>query len=60
MMATDNSHLLQGFWETVNDLDWSRNEQLIDVVPELQAIVQYRPESTRATAGRQHSILKQV
>ena len=47
MMATDNSHLLPGFWETVNDLDWSRSESLISVVPELQAIVQYRPEDKR-------------
>ena len=60
MMATDNQHLLPEFWRTVDDLDWCRNEQLIEVVPELQAIVQYRPESTRAPAGRQHRILKQV
>ena len=60
MMATDNQHLLPEFWRTVDDLDWCRNEQLIDVVPELQAIVQYRPELTRAPAGRQHRILKQV
>jgi radical SAM protein with 4Fe4S-binding SPASM domain len=43
MMATDNSHLLPGFWRTVADLDWSRNEQLIDVVPELAAILEYKP-----------------
>jgi radical SAM protein with 4Fe4S-binding SPASM domain len=60
MMATDNQHLLPEFWRTVDDLDWCRNEQLIDVVPELQAIVQYRSESTQAPAGRQHRILKQV
>ena len=47
MMATDNSHLLQGFWETVNDLDWSRSESLLSVVPELEAIIQYRPKDTR-------------
>ena len=47
MMATDNTVLLRDFWETVNDLDWSRSESLISVVPELQAIVQYRPEDKR-------------
>jgi hypothetical protein len=47
MMATDNSHLLPDFWKTVNDLDWSRSESLIDVVPELQEIAQYRPKETR-------------
>ena len=47
MMATDNSHLLANFWETINDLDWSRSESLISVVPELEAIVQYRPEDKR-------------
>ena len=47
MMATDNSHLLSNFWETINDLDWSRSESLISVVPELEAIVQYRPEDKR-------------
>jgi hypothetical protein len=39
--------LLQGFWETVNDLDWSRSESLVSVVPELQAIEQYRPVDKR-------------
>jgi organic radical activating enzyme len=47
MMATDNSHLLPNFWETVNDLDWSRSESLLSVVPELAAIVQYRPKDKR-------------
>ena len=47
MMATDNSHLLPRFWETVNDLDWSRSESLLSVVPELAAIVEYRPRETR-------------
>jgi radical SAM protein with 4Fe4S-binding SPASM domain len=58
MMATDNSHLLPDFWRTVNDLDWSRNESLLSVVPELEAIVEYRPAETRAPAGRTHRILK--
>jgi radical SAM protein with 4Fe4S-binding SPASM domain len=47
MMATDNSHLLPGFWQTVNDLDWSRSESLVSVVPELEAIIQYRPKDKR-------------
>lgn len=47
MMATDNSHLLVDFWESVNDLDWSRKESLLAVVPELEAIVSYRPKSKR-------------
>jgi len=47
MMATDNSHLLPRFWETVNDLDWSRSESLLSVVPELAAIAEYRPRDTR-------------
>jgi organic radical activating enzyme len=47
MMAEDNSHLLTEFWETVNDLDWSRNEDLLSVVPELEAIIQHRPTESR-------------
>ena len=47
MMATDNSHLLKSFWETVNDLDWSRKESLVDVVPELNEIIEYRPPNKR-------------
>jgi len=47
MIATDNSHLLPNFWKTVNDLDWSRSESLLSVVPELAAIVEYRPEDKR-------------
>jgi sulfatase maturation enzyme AslB (radical SAM superfamily) len=47
MMATDNSHLLPDFWRTVSDLDWARNESLMAVVPELEAIVQYRPADLR-------------
>jgi hypothetical protein len=47
MMATDNSHLLQGFWETTSDLDWSRDERLINAVPELEQILKYKPIWTR-------------
>lgn len=52
MMATDNSHLLPNFWATVNDLDWSRNEDLLSVVPELESIVQYRPPNKRIPIKR--------
>jgi len=59
MMATDNSHLLGEFWKTVSDLDWSRNESLLSVVPELEAIIQYRPEpDTVFPPGRTHRLLK--
>jgi radical SAM protein with 4Fe4S-binding SPASM domain len=47
MMATDNTHLLPKFWKTVNDLDWSRSESLLSVVPELSAIIEHRPIDTR-------------
>ena len=47
MMATDNTHLLPDFWKTVNDLDWSRGESLVDVVPELREIEKYRPQDNR-------------
>jgi len=47
MMSEDNSHLLPEFWKTVFDLDWSRNEKLIDVVPELERIKQYAPPNHR-------------
>ena len=46
-MATDNSHLLVDFWETVNNLDWSRSESLLSAVPELECIIQYRPKDKR-------------
>jgi hypothetical protein len=41
-MATDNSHLLREFWGLIDDLDWSRNERLIDAVPELEQILKYK------------------
>jgi hypothetical protein len=59
MMATDNSHLLKDFWNSVNDLDWSRSESLLSVVPELEAIIEHRPVDTRVPLGRTHRILKQ-
>jgi hypothetical protein len=47
MVETDNSHLLGEFWNQVCDLDWSRKESLISVVPELEQILQYKPAGTR-------------
>jgi len=47
MMAQDRSDLLPVFWETASDLDWSRNERIIDAVPELVEILQYKPAHTR-------------
>lgn len=47
MMATDNSHLLTDFWRSVNDLDWSRSESLVSVVPELHRLEHLRPPETR-------------
>jgi organic radical activating enzyme len=47
MMEHDNSHLLPNFWRTVSDLDWSRNERLISVVPELSVLLKYKPTDTR-------------
>lgn len=53
MMATDNSHLLPNFWKTVNDLDWSRKEDLLSVVPELKCIEQYRPPNRRISINNE-------
>lgn len=47
MMGTDNSQLLPKFWYAVADLDWSRKEKLIDVVPELECLLEYKPADTR-------------
>ena len=42
MMANDNSHKITNFWETVDDLDRVRDEKLVDVVPELAVLLEYR------------------
>jgi radical SAM protein with 4Fe4S-binding SPASM domain len=47
MMADDKSELLPNFWHTTSDLDWSRNEKLIDAVPELAQLLKYKPADTR-------------
>jgi hypothetical protein len=47
MMETDNSQHLAEFWNNVTDLDWSRNESLMQVVPELRVLLEYKPKNTR-------------
>jgi radical SAM protein with 4Fe4S-binding SPASM domain len=47
MMNNDGSHLLGEFWETASDLDWSRNERIINAVPELERLISYKPTWTR-------------
>ena len=47
MMKQDRSNLLTMFWETSSDLDWSRNERIINAVPELKRILSYKPNWTR-------------
>jgi hypothetical protein len=38
MMAIDNSHLLPKFWSKTLELDVIRNEQLLTIIPELEAL----------------------
>lgn len=38
MNATDNSHLIPKFWEKTLQLDAIRNENILDVIPELGAL----------------------
>lgn len=38
MMATDNTHLIDTFWRKTHELDAIRNEKLLDMIPELQAL----------------------
>jgi len=38
MNATDNTHLLDTFWFKTNQLDEIRNEQALDIIPELAAL----------------------
>ena len=47
MTSTNNSNLLETFWESASDLDWSRDERIISVVPELARLLTYKPKHTR-------------
>ena len=38
MNTTDNTHLISKFWDKTNQLDNIRNENILDVIPELQAL----------------------
>jgi len=38
MMATDNTHLIDTFWRKTHELDSIRNENLLKVIPELEAL----------------------
>ena len=38
MNSTDNTHLLDTFWRKTHELDAIRNENILDVIPELQAL----------------------
>jgi organic radical activating enzyme len=39
MMATDNTHLIDVFWHKTDQLDIIRSEQVLDVIPELAALI---------------------
>jgi MoaA/NifB/PqqE/SkfB family radical SAM enzyme len=38
MMATDNTQLIPKFWAKTNELDQIRNENILEVIPELRAL----------------------
>lgn len=38
MNATDNTHLIDSFWRKTHELDAIRNENILDVIPELGAL----------------------
>jgi hypothetical protein len=47
MMAQDRTDMLAQFWKITTDLNWSRNEDLLTVVPELKQLSKYKPEGLR-------------
>jgi hypothetical protein len=38
MMATDNTNLIDTFWRKTHELDSIRNENILDIIPELRAL----------------------
>jgi hypothetical protein len=38
MDATDNSKLIDRFWKKTLELDAIRNENILDIIPELKAL----------------------
>jgi hypothetical protein len=47
MMSQDCTDMLEKFWKITTDLNWSRNEDLLTVVPELKQLSKYKPEGLR-------------
>lgn len=39
MMATDNTHLIDTFWRKTHELDAIRQERVLDIIPELRALL---------------------
>ena len=39
MIATDNTHLLETFWEKTRQLDAIRDENILEILPELQVLL---------------------
>lgn len=39
MMAADNTHLIDTFWRKTHELDSIRSERMLDIIPELQALL---------------------
>jgi organic radical activating enzyme len=38
LQATDNTHLIDQFWRKTHELDAIRNENILDIIPELKAL----------------------
>ena len=45
-LKTDNTHLLEKFWQKTNQLDGIRNENVLDIIPELGALKVKLPHET--------------
>jgi hypothetical protein len=39
MISTDNTQLIPKFWSKTRELDAIRNENILDIIPELKALV---------------------
>ena len=39
IMATDNTQLIDTFWRKTHELDSIRSDRMLDVIPELQALL---------------------
>jgi len=39
MMSTDNTHLIPKFWSTTEQLDKIRKENILEIIPELKALI---------------------